>query len=213
MADIKDILEASYLPEKDAAERLGQKGYTYDPELSSVENKVFIDKEGKPYIAYRGSATAADWIDNALLALTGKSKKIDERVDLAGKVKEKYGEAPTTYGHSRGGLIAEKAGEKYGGQTITYNKAALPENIFKTIRPEQTDIRTSKDIVSLPSIFQFGGSKETIQSPLISNPVAAHEIMNLGGYAPNERMNPIQSLFGEQRQSLPGLVKFSMPIF
>lgn len=193
MGDLKDILEASYLPQKDASERLGMKGYTYDSDLSSMENKVFVDKDGKPHIAYRGSVRVDDWIDNALLGLTGKSKKIDEKVELAKRVQEKYGEAPTTYGHSRGGLASERAGEATGGKSYTYNKATLPGDLFKTIRPEQTDIRTSKDIVSAPSIFQFGGDKKTIVSPYFSNVVSAHNISHLGE-SPSYS-NPLQSLF------------------
>lgn len=200
MGDIKDILEASYLPQRDAAERLGQKGYTYDPELSSMENKVFVDKEGKPHIAYRGSVRVSDWLDNLQLGFTGKSKKIDEKVELAKKVKEKYGEAPTTYGHSRGGLASERAGEATGGKSYTYNKATLPSDVFKTIRPEQTDIRTEKDIVSAPSIFQSGGEKKTISSPLFETYLSAHNVSNLGE---PEKKTPIQSLFSFSPIKLP----------
>lgn len=168
------ILEASYQPQREAEETLAKRGYKYDTELSSMENKVFYDPEtNKPYIAYRGSVRATDWLGNVKLAFGLKDPNAERRIALAGKVKEKYGQAPDTYGHSRGGFLAEEAGERYGGKTITYNKATLPADIFKKIRPEQTDIRTSTDIVSGLSVFQQGGRKQTIKIPEQKSPLTS----------------------------------------
>ena len=177
--NLKGILEASYKPQKEASQNLQMMGFSYDPELSSMENKVFVDSNNKPHIAYRGTVRVSDWVDNLKMGLTGKSEKIDQKVDLAKLVQEKYGEAPTTYGHSRGSLAAEKAGEQTGGKTYTYNKATLPQDVFKTIRSDQTDIRTSKDVISLPSYFQSGGNKQTIKSGLFDNIFKAHSISQL----------------------------------
>ena len=80
--NLKGILEASYLPQRQASENLQMMGYKYDPELSTMENKVFVDKDNKPHIAYRGSVRVSDWADNLKMALTGKSEKIDQKVDL-----------------------------------------------------------------------------------------------------------------------------------
>jgi hypothetical protein len=171
----KLILEASYQPQRQAEETLAKQGYKYDTELSTMENKVFYDPEtNKPYVAYRGSVRATDWLGNAKLALGLKDENAERRIQLAGKVKEKYGQAPDTYGHSRGGYLSEQAGERYGGKSVTYNKAALPSDVFKTIRPEQTDIRTTSDIVSGLSVLQSGRKKKTISTksdykPFISN--------------------------------------------
>ena len=163
--DIKTILNASYKPQSEASADLERLGYKYDPELSTMENKVFIDpKTNKPNIAYRGSVRVSDWIGNIGLGLGFKDPQIEKRVQLAEQVKQKYGQAPDTFGHSRGGLVSELAGEKTGGKSYTYNKATLPTDIFKTIRPEQTDIRTSSDIVSFLSGLQKGGKKETIKT-------------------------------------------------
>jgi len=162
MDDLKTIFQGSYKPQREFAEDVSKIGYDYDPELSSMENKVFINKEtGKPSIAYRGSVTANDWLGNAKLALGFKDQEAEKRIQLADKVKAKYGDIETIYGHSRGGLIAERAGEKTGAKVITYNKATLPEDVFKKIRPEQQDIRKKTDIISLPSYFQSGGQKIT----------------------------------------------------
>jgi hypothetical protein len=157
---LKDILKASYQTQREAEQTLGKRGYKYDTELSNMENKVFFNPDTQQsHIAYRGSVTAKDWLGNIKLGLGFNDPDIEKRVNLAGKVKEKYGTAPTTYGHSRAGLISERAGEKYGGKSYTYNKASLPEDIFKKTRPDQTDYRKEGDIVSLLSTKQKGGKK------------------------------------------------------
>jgi len=178
--NISSILEASYKPQREAEADLTKLGYTYDPELSSMDTKVFVDKEGNPNIAYRGSVRAKeDWLSNANILLGGKSSKDTEAIETAKKVQAKYNKAPTTYGHSRGGRSAELAGEATGGKTYTYNKASLPSDLFKKTRKEQTDIRTSKDIVSLPSILQSGGQRVTIQSDSTDSFIKAHSLGEL----------------------------------
>ncbi len=73
---IKTILEASYKPQRQAQEDLGKIGFEYDPELSTMENKVFFDKEGKPSIAFRGSTRVTDFlIEDPALALGIKTPK------------------------------------------------------------------------------------------------------------------------------------------
>ena len=151
---LKDFLEASYKPQQEAPAQLAKKGFTYDEESSTMERKVFV-KDGKPYIAYRGPVRASDWLGNLYSGLTGQADpKMKKELEETEKIlKTKYaGKEPTFIGHSRGGLTSEKAGEKFGGKTITFNKAVV--NPFKRVRPEQTDIRTTGDIVSLPGYFQ-----------------------------------------------------------
>lgn len=176
-SELKDILRASYQPQREAEQTLAKRGYKYDYELSTMENKVFYNPDTQQsHIAYRGSVTAKDWLGNIKLGLGFNDPDVEKRVELAGKVKEKYGTVPTTYGHSRAGLISERAGEKYGGKSYTYNKAALPEDIFKKIRTEQTDYRKKGDIVSLPSYFQSGSKKiERKDTAILPNFLTAHK--------------------------------------
>jgi hypothetical protein len=179
--NIKTIIKSSYKPQREFEQDISKLGYSYDPELSTMENKVFYDpKTKKASIAYRGSTTVNDWIGNVKLGLGFKDPEAEKRIQLADKVKSKYGDIENIYGHSRGGYIAEKAGEKTGANVITYNKATLPEDIFKNIRPQQTDIRTKGDIVSLPSFLQTGGQKKEINSSFpINNIFSAHSTENL----------------------------------
>jgi len=181
MNDTKTILKGSYKPQRQFAEDVGKIGYDYDPELSSMENKVFVNREtGKPSISYRGSVTATDWLGNAKLALGFKDPEAEKRIQLADKVKAKYGNIDTIYGDSRGGLIAERAGEKTGAKVVTYNKATLPSDVFKKIREEQTDIRVKGDVVSAPSYFQSGGQKKEIKATFpFLGALPAHSTENL----------------------------------
>ena len=171
----KTILESSYKPQKEFAQDIEKYGYSYDPELSSMDTKVFYDpKTNQPEIVYRGSKRVSDWVSNLNLALGGKDKTLDEALETAKKVKEKYGKAPITSGHSRGGYFAEKAGEYVQSpKTVTYNKATMPLDIFKKINPVQEDWRTSGDLVSLPSVLQQG-KKRTIKLKKPVNPIEAH---------------------------------------
>jgi hypothetical protein len=180
--NLQTILESSYKNQRDAEHDLSKLGFNYDNELSSMDTKVFYDAKTKqPHIAYRGSVRASDWLDNINLAFGGKSKQREEAFQTAQRVKDKYGKAPNTYAHSRGAVFAEDAG-KLGGNVITYNKATLPSGIFASIGKNQTDYRTSNDLVSLPSIFQSGNKKITIQSPAGESFINAHKISNLNKF-------------------------------
>ena len=46
--NISQILEASYKPQREAEQQLVKLGYNYDPQLSSMDTKIFTDKEGNP---------------------------------------------------------------------------------------------------------------------------------------------------------------------
>ena len=177
--NLKPILEASYKQQKDASADLEKIGYTYDPELSTMESKVFINKKtGKPSIAFRGSTRVSDWlIEDPALALGIKTPKQRKAEQLVKKVESKYNQPTDVYGHSLGGAIAETSGAS--GNIYTYNKAVGLGQIGKKLPPTQTDIRTSKDIVSLGSILQYGGKKTTLKSPVLGTVISAHNISNL----------------------------------
>jgi len=90
---LKDVLASSYQNKKTAQNILEKYGAKVDKELSSKEAKVFIDEQGKPNVAVRGSKNWKDFvISDSLLAL-GLSK-YDPRKrrtnELIQKVKNKY---------------------------------------------------------------------------------------------------------------------------
>ena len=181
---LKDILTASYQPQREAESTLAKRGYKYDNELSSMESKVFVDpKTGKPSIVYRGSTRASDFLyEDPALALGYKTEKQKKAEKLAKDVESKYGKAPDTFGHSLGSYRAEKAST--GGNIYTYNRAVGIPDIGKKLSSKHTDIRTEKDIVSLLSLTQRGGKRKTISSPLTSTVLSSHSISELNRKTP-----------------------------
>ena len=174
---LKPILEASYQKSKDAKNTLEKQGMTLDRSLSNREAKVFLDSEGKPNIAVRGSKSLRDWfISDPLLALgLGKYDPRQKRTDaLIAKTRDKYKQEPNLYGHSLGGALVSNA--KTGGKITTFNKGTGLGDIGKSINPLQTDVRTKNDIVSLLSTTQ-SGNRETIKGS--DNPLIAHGLSQL----------------------------------
>lgn len=180
--NLKPILEASYQPVGKAEKTLEKLGYTFDKKLSSNESKVFIDQQGNPNIAFRGSTTVKDWLISDPLLGIG-FEKYDPRVKqsqaLTKQVEKKYNKPVDVFGHSLGGSLAERSGAT--GNIITYNKGAGIEDIGKTIPKNQTDIRSKADIPSLFSLTQkySKGDFINLPTPILQNPIQAHSLENL----------------------------------
>jgi hypothetical protein len=184
---IKPILNSSYQNQKEASKSLGKLGYTYDKKLSTNQSKVFVDSEGNPNIAFRGSKTARDWlISDPLLALglQNLDPRFKEAKALTKKVEQKYGKPADVYGHSLGGTLAEKSGAK--GNIVTYNKGVGIGDIGKKIPKNQTDIRTKSDVVSALALTQkhSNGDLINLKTPILQNPLQAHGLDNLDKLQP-----------------------------
>ena len=152
---INKILEASYLNQNEASQKLGNLGYTYDPDLSTNESKVFLDKKGRPNIAFRGSKRVSDFLGSDLKLLAGLEKydnRFQEAKHLTKLVEDKYKQPVNVFGDSLGGSLAEKSGAN--GNIYTHNKGTGIFDIGKTIPERQTDYRNKNDIVSLLSLTQ-----------------------------------------------------------
>lgn len=164
MTSLANILEASYQPNREAKETLEKEGYKLDTDLSTRENKVFIDAEGKPSIAFRGTVSKKDVFSDVLLGLglSHLDPRQKQSTNLVKMVEEKYKKAPDVYGHSLGGALAEKSGTS--GKITTFNKGVAPSlsQIFRTTPSNQEDIRTKNDLVSMFGMFQ-GGKKKTLE--------------------------------------------------
>jgi hypothetical protein len=174
---LKDVLASSYQNKKTAQNTLEKYGAKVDKELSGKEAKVFINEDGTPNIAVRGSKNIKDFlISDPLLALglskyDPRKKRTDELIQ---RVKDKYQVDPNLYGHSLGGALVSGANTK--GKITTFNKGAGLSELFKPIPSNQTDIRTTGDLVSVLSATQPGGQKKLVNNPNILN---AHSISNL----------------------------------
>ena len=180
---LKKIFEASYMNQGAAKDKLGELGYNYDPELSSNDNKVFIDKNGNPNIVFRGTHKfrVKDLISDAaiLTGLKSYDTRFKEAKHLTQLVENKYHKPVDVYGSSLGGALAESTGTK--GKIVTYNKGTGIFDIGKTIPQNQVDYRTTSDPISLLSTTQKHrhGNFHEIQSPQTQGLLEAHSIKNL----------------------------------
>ena len=174
--NLADILKASYLPQAKASSYLADKyNYTYDPSLSSMEQKVFVTPTGRPIIAERGSTRVSDFLyeDPRLITYGGQffdTRRVANAKNLSKSVEEKYGISPTLVGHSLGGYLAEK-GARPNSDVYTYNKASGLPSIFSSTPKNQYDYRTTLDPVSALSVFQ-SGNRTTLSGSY--NPIASH---------------------------------------
>ena len=182
--DLGHLLKSSYLPQKEAAEKLKKLGYDYDHELSRMDTKVLV-KDGKPVIVHRGSKTVRDYLDDGLLflGLEKHSKRFQDAKEITKKVEAKYNKSANTAGHSLGGSLAEKSGAH--GDIITYNKGSgLGDIGTKKNSKRQLDVRADGDIVSLLGHTQ-NSNKETVKNkgynPIsgLHNAFNAHKTDNL----------------------------------
>lgn len=186
-SDIVPILKSSYLTNKDAEKKLENKGYTLDKELSNKNQKVFTDNQGNPNISFRGSKTVKDWLVSDVAILTGLQNldpRFKESLKLTKQVKKKYEDKPINItGHSLGGSISDYVNRNVklpkGSKVETYNKGVGVGDLFKSVKSNQTDIRTQNDIVSLGSITQKHKTNNLKTIKKFQDPITAHNINNL----------------------------------
>eukprot|EP01038_Epipyxis_sp_PR26KG_P018087 gene18087-25395_t len=175
---LKEILKSSYL-KNDEAEKIGQNlNYKLDRDLSNRENKVFIDKDNKPIVAFTGTRKFGDVITDGLLAvgLGGLTSRFQNSKRIVDNVRKKYNQPITTVGHSLGGSIAEHAG---GDKVITVDKGVGLFGIGKKIKKNQTDIRSALDPVSILSLTQRSNRITIPKTFHIIDPLKSHDFRNL----------------------------------
>jgi hypothetical protein len=176
----QEILKASYLSQKEADKNLSKYGLTRDPFLSTIEHKVYVDKQKQPTIINRGSKRLSDFLEDALIAV-GLEKHSHRYLDAnrnVKKVREKYNKEPDAYGHSLGGFLSSHSGTK--GKVVSYNSLVPLTDIGKTIPKNHTEIRTVNDIPSIPLYLKNNkyNNVRTIKSKSL-NPITAHNLNQL----------------------------------
>lgn len=178
MADLKELLTASYKPQKEAAAMLEKQGYKWDPELSTMTDKVFIDKSGNPVVLHRGSKRVSDWVGSNLplaFGLEAYSPRFQKSKQVIEDVKQKYpGTTVTSAGHSLGGALAEKSG---ADKIFTYQKGSGLADVTRSVKSNQTDVRTKFDLPSALSSWQTGGTRLQLEGSL--NPLETHALTSL----------------------------------
>lgn len=179
MLPIKKFLDNSYLDPNSQKKIIG--GYKRDDELSGRRVQVYTDQDGKAIVTHRGTQGFKDVLTDAKLAV-GRLSGTD-RYKHAKKIQqkafEKYGkENITTLSHSLGGSIGERVG-KSGNKVITYNKGVSPLEAFKKLPKNQTDIRSTGDLVSFSGKLQKGNKINLSHGYL--NPLKIHSTKPLKG--------------------------------
>ena len=185
---VKKLLSESYNTKK------GMKDiddYKIDRELSGERVQVYHnDAQKQVVIVHRGTQGATDWGTDLYMGLGGdytKTERFKHAVRQQKKAIEKY---PTyeeiTLGHSLGAKIAEHAHQgKEKEEVITLDKPVLVEDVLpinsktkkKQENTNQTDVRTSHDVVSGLAPFQRKNKTKhiTIESGLLDDPLKAHK--------------------------------------
>ena len=161
---LQELLKSTYSKKK---EDIGD--YKIDRKLSGLRAKVFTNKEtGKNIIAIRGTKGIHDVITDGHLFFGNKNtKRFKHAQKVYDRVVSKYGKDNLILvGHSLGSSLAEKVGKKNKDEIYTLNKPVTPVDILKGKRvpKNQTDIRTSNDVVSISRPFQKGKKEITIPS-------------------------------------------------
>ena len=155
-------------------------GYEIDRELSDGRVKVYKDQNSdQAIVTHRGSSGWRDWTDNVRYILkdefedTATYKKHEKKQK---KAIDKYGANNIiNVGHSRGALYAEQMNKNQPvKEVITYNKLVVPKEVLSTTPANQTDIRSSKDVVSLLLPLQMKKNDYINIKSNTLNPLKAH---------------------------------------
>jgi len=156
---VKLLLRASYKSNKKAHKLAKKIGFRLDHELSTKHAKVFYNKRGEPYVAFRGTKFSDLNDIRTDLGIFGgnfkQSERYKESKKLIKKIRKKYyNKHLTALGHSLGGKIAEEVG---ADKVITAEKFVAPDDIGRTLPATQYDIQNVADPVSLLHYFEKGG--------------------------------------------------------
>ena len=154
------LLENSY--QDKPKEEIG--GYLIDKSLSGKRVQVYTNDEGKAVIAHRGTKGFQDILTDVKVMFGNKDNdRFKHAKKIQKQAEEKYGkENTTTIGHSLGSIIAEDVGQK-SDKLITYNKPVGLLDINKKVSNKQTDIRTSRDPLSLLRGLKKGNKEQIIK--------------------------------------------------
>jgi len=178
---LKDFLEASYLPQREAKEKIKQQyGYEYDPQLSSMTTKVFLSPgTQEAIVTHRGSTRLIDdWVKtNAPLAIgqEGKTKRFQQAKSTLDLVKEKYpGYKTISAGHSLGASLASQSG---ADRVVSYNPGVGLGQIGKKIGKNETIYRAAGDPVSSLSSLMYGPVTR-VNVPSL-NPLTIHGVSQM----------------------------------
>lgn len=206
---IYDFIQSTY--KKDIK---SYKGYIRDDELSDNNTKVYHNNlTNKSVVVEKPTDSLRDVFSDFLVGIDLSNtlfKKIDSRFTNAfkihKKVKDKYGSLKNAVllGYSLGAIVAEKSPlAPEFAELILVNKPVSPGDVLHNVKPHpnQTEIRTDKDITSLLKGFQDSSVREKVIITDNLNPISAHQIKNFLPYLdPNEEIGDSSVITGASKK-------------
>ena len=158
VSDVKTFLNESYNAKANASIA----GYNIDESLSNRQTKTYYNPEtNKAVVVHRGTSGVHDiWTDVKLGLGIQKGERWRRARRDQRKAEEKYGaDNITTMGHSLGGTLATKFGQKTN-HVISLNRPEMAQTRTKAEkRSKTTSIHTSSDIL------QIGKDKHAVILP------------------------------------------------
>lgn len=182
VSTIQGLLKQSY-----SSVPTDYKDYTLDKTLSGKRVQVYKQNNGpNAVVVHRGTNSIQD-VGNDLKYVLGfdisNSKRAKHSQEIQTKAEQKYGaENVSTLGHSLGSVLASQVGSK-SKEIINLNKAISPADALKKVNPNEYNIRSRKDLVSL--LLPIRNNPLTIGSPWFSNVLQEHKTDVLGRLDPN----------------------------
>lgn len=162
--EIKFLVDASYAPgTQDLAD------FDVDHALSKDTAKVYKRKgdSKQAVVVHRGTQGLGDVALDGLALLghdISKSKRVRKAKAVQQAAESKYGaENVSTVGHSLGAKIASDVGRE-SHEIIGVNKFVAPNDVFKTVPKNETNIRTRYDPASALAALQ----RNTFTIPSVS---------------------------------------------
>lgn len=171
--NIKKFIQQSYEPKLNDVD-----DYVIDNELSGQRAKVYKKKgTSEAVVVHRGTKGLADLGNDLKLALgfdISNTKRVKHAKEVQQKAEQKYGsQNVSTVGHSLGSNISSNVGQN-SKEIINLNKAVLPNDLGKTISLKETNIRSSRDVISSLLPFQKNKGKTITIENKSNNPLTEH---------------------------------------
>lgn len=166
--------------------------FTADTQLSTSTAQVSVDKEGNPYIAFRGTKTFEDIFPDVDIALGLRGHpRYQQALDLTKNVETKYGKQAQVTGHSLGGTIAEHVSDKLGNKAVVFNPG---KSLFGTVRPSNERLtihRKENDPISsgLKYTGKFDKVIEASPGPPLERRLRSAILENIYNIAQNHSLN------------------------
>jgi len=186
VGNLKGIIKNGY--QKDKIDDIND--YKLDKELSGERVQVYHNpKTNHTIINHRGTKGLQDVITDIRLLFGDKSsERFQHFKEVSEKAHEKYKDSNITQvGHSLGAQLAKEANVKRNDETVTYNGATTPLDLFNQQKSNEYNIRTSIDPISAIQQYQpFQKPESNIVIPSTSyNLLDEHKSHALNRLDPN----------------------------